>query len=107
MEEGVEQIEQKIKNKNIQIIWFDENINSNENQKMFKEIKKYVGSCLGYNNLEEGFKNYYSNNFIPIFSIISGKLWGRYLQIFKKNINKIINIPYASIFTSNKFKIYY
>ena len=71
---------------------------------MFKEIKKYVGSCLGYNNLEEGFKNFYSNNFVPIFSIISGKLWGKYLKMLKKNINKIINIPNASIFTSDRFK---
>ena len=104
MEEGVEQIEQKIENKNIQIIWFDENINSDENKKMINEIKKKVDSCLGYNNLEEGFKNFYSNNFVPIFSIISGKLWGKYLKMLKKNINKIINIPNASIFTSDRFK---
>ena len=104
MENNVEEIEQHIENKNAKVIWFDENINSVENQKMLKEIKLKVDSCLAYDNLEEGFKNFYSNIFVPIFTIVSGKLWGRYLQMFRKNINKIINIPYVAIFTSERFQ---
>ena len=104
MEDNVEEIEQHIENKNAKVIWFDENINSVENQKMLKNIKLKVDSCLAYDNLEEGFKNFYSNIFVPIFTIVSGKLWGRYLQMFRKNINKIINIPYVAIFTSERFQ---
>jgi hypothetical protein len=36
--------------------------------------------------------------------IISGKLFGRYIEKLKVNINKIINIPYTYIFTSLYFK---
>ena len=104
MEDNVEEIEQHIENKNAKVIWFDENINSLENQKIFNKIKFKVDSCLAYDNLEKGFKNYYSNIFAPIFTIVSGKLWGRYLQMFMKNINKIINIPYVAIFTSERFQ---
>ena len=75
---------------NIDIIWFDENITNSENKKYINDLKLIVNSCLSYNDLEEGFKNYYSNIFTPIFTIVSGKLWGRYLQLLKKNINKII-----------------
>ena len=89
---------------NIDIIWFDENITNSENKKYINDLKLIVNSCLSYNDLEEGFKNYYSNIFTPIFTIVSGKLWGRYLQLLKKNINKIINIPYTVIFTSKRFR---
>ncbi len=87
-----------------EIIWFDENINSSYNINIMKELKSLTNSLLTYDNLEAGFTKYYSNTFAPIFTIISGKLWGRYLQYFKKNINKIINIPYVVIFTSERFE---
>lgn len=87
----------------IDIIWFDENINNAFNTKIIILLKKSVNSLLIYDNLEEGFTNYYSNAFSPIFTIVSGKLWGRYLLFLKKNMNKIINIPYVVIFTSKRF----
>ena len=48
--------------------------------------------------------NFYSKTFNLIFTIVSGKLWGRFLQLFMANINKIINIPYVIIFTSQRFQ---
>ena len=69
-----------------------------------KKLKLLTNSLLTYDNIENDFNNYYSNTFVPIFTIVSGKLWGRYLQYFKRNINKIINIPYVVIFTSKIFE---
>ena len=88
----------------IDIIWFDENINNSENQKYLKQLKPLVRSFSTYANLEKGFNDFYTTKFISIFTIVSGKLWGKFFQMFKENINKIINIPYVVIFTSEKFK---
>ena len=89
---------------NIDVIWFDEKINTIQNQRILSKIKPLVNSCLTFENLEDGFNNYYTNIFSPIFTIVSGKFWGRYLYNLNKNINKIINIPYVVIFTSKRFK---
>ena len=92
-------------NNKIDLIWFDDNINSNYENKFYLEtINPILNSSAIYNNLEEGFNKYYSNSFNLIFTIVSGKLWGRYLQFFMENINKIINIPFVVIFTSQRFK---
>lgn len=88
----------------IKIIWFDEQINNHENQEILSKIKSYVNSCLTFDNLEKGFNMFYSHDFSPIFTILSGKLWGKYLDMLQKNMNKIINIPYTVIFTSKRFQ---
>ena len=92
------------KNSHIDAIWFDENINNSENKSYIEKIKPHLNSFSAYDNLEEGFSNFYSKTFNLIFTIVSGKLWGRFLQLFMENINKIINIPYVIIFTSQRFK---
>ena len=89
---------------NIKVVWFDENIKDNQIQIIIKQLEPLINSCSAYDNLKEGFSHYYSDSFSLIFTIVSGKLWGRYLQFFMKNINKIINIPYVIIFTSERFK---
>ena len=90
--------------KAIDIIWFDEEINTDENQNYIKEFQPLVNTLETYDNLEKGFDKFYEEKFITIFTIVSGKLWGRFLRMFKENINKIINIPWVVIFTSEKFK---
>ena len=90
--------------KAIDIIWFDEGINTDENQNYIKEFKPLVNTLEAYDNLDKGFDKFYEDKFITIFTIVSGKLWGRFLRMFKENINKIINIPWVVIFTSEKFK---
>jgi len=100
-------ISMKTSNNNIKVVWFDENINDIQNQIIIRQIEPLINSCSAYDNLEEGFSHYYSDSFSLILTIVSGKLWGRYLQFFMKNINKIINIPYVIIFTSESLKIYY
>ena len=90
--------------KAIDIIWSDEEINTDENQNYIKEFQPLVNTLEAYDNLEKGFDKFYEDKFITIFTIVSGKLWGRFLRMFKENINKIINIPWVVIFTSEKFK---
>ena len=91
----------------IDIIWFDENINNEENQDYLNSLNSSYKN-LGYNSLDEGFKNFYSkgngDDFKIIFVIVSGRLFGRYVRKLRENINKIINIPYTYVFTSSNFR---
>ena len=86
------------------VLWFDENINDEDNFEYLEKMKKKFVSVKGYTNIEEGFENYYVNDFSLIVTIVSGRLWGRYLSFFKKKINQILNIPYTIIFTSEDYK---
>ena len=94
--------------KNIKVIWLDEFIRSEENLDYLSRLKSYFSKSEGYALLNEGLENLYLNNenenFEIIMVIVSGRLFGRYLKEIKKNINKIINIPYTYIFTSTNFK---
>ena len=99
-------------NDNIRFIWFDEKIKEDENKKYFKRLRAINNNFKGYRSLDEGFRHFYKNTnnnenkneFRIIFVIVSGRLFGRYIKKIKENINKIINIPYTYIFTSNYFK---
>jgi len=93
----------------IEIIWFDENIDNQENQIYLKNLNS-IALTKGSDSLNDGFKCFYTkgkdekDNFRIIFVIVSGKLFGRYIKKLKENINRIINIPYTYIFTSNIYK---
>ena len=95
-------------NKDIKVIWFDEQINNEENKNFFNQVKPFFHKCEKYERLEEGFNNFYHINneddFKIIIVIVSGKLFGRYIKKIKNNINKIINIPYTYIFTSENYR---
>ena len=62
----------------------------------------------GCQTLDEGFNDFYhnenGNEFKIVFVVVSGRLFGRYIRKLKENINKIINIPYAYVFTSSNFR---
>ena len=90
----------------IQILWFDEKINNNENQIYFNQMKTSFRNFKGYNDLlDEAFEKFYDNSkFEIIYVIVSGRFFIRYIQKIKDNINKIVNIPYTYIFTSINFK---
>jgi len=92
---------------NIDLIWFDENINNIYNQESFNKLKTIFINSYGFQSLDDGFEHFYSKqkkNFKIILVIVSGKLFGRYTKKIKDNIKKIINIPYTFIFTSKNFK---
>ena len=46
----------------------------------------------------------FDNEFTIVFVIVSGRLFGRYVKKLKEKVNRIVNIPYTYIFTSNNFK---
>ena len=48
--------------KNIRVIWIDENINSNENQKYLKQLKNMSNDIKGYKLLDEGFESVCGKN---------------------------------------------
>ena len=89
----------------IKTIWIDEKINNDENKLYYHRLKTSFCNFKGYNDLvDEVFKLFYDENeFKIIYVIISGRFFGKYIQTIKDNINKIINIPYTYIFTSNYF----
>ena len=91
----------------LSLMWFDENIYDEYNQNCFNKLKSFFTNIKRFQSLDESFDNFYLNNnqrFKIIFVIVSGKLFGRYVKKIKENVNKIINIPYTFIFTSNNFK---
>ena len=95
---------------NLKIIWFDENIKEDENQEYLNKLKIAYHNIEGYKSLNDGFVNFYksndknANDFRTIITIVSGRLFGRYIKKLKENINKIVNIPYTYIFTSIHYR---
>jgi len=79
---------------NIKVIWFDELINDDYNQDCIKQLKSIFNNSQRYQSLDKGFDNFYKaykeneNEFEIIFVIISGKLFGRYIEKLKINIIK-------------------
>ena len=91
-------------NTTINILWFNENINNDENKLYFNRMKTLLKNVKGYNDLlDEGFVIFYKNNFEIIY-VISERLFGKYIKKINSNINRIINLPYTYIFTSSSFK---
>ena len=90
----------------LDIIWIDEKVFNSENQMYFEKMKlNYPNIKINlFDNLEEGFNNILSLEFISIFVIVSGRLYSQYYSKLKNNLNKIKCIPINLIFTSSNFK---
>lgn len=87
------------------VIWIDENIEEiGENLEYKEKLSKKFKFFEGFSILDICFKKLCSNDFDFIVTIVSGKLWGRYLSLLKNEINKIYNMPYTIIFTSENYK---
>ena len=93
--------------KNVDIVWFDENIKNYENQTYAKQLRPFFHSLSCYDCLEEGFFNFFMRDFRIIFTIVSGKLWGKYLKMLKEKKKSIVNIPYTIIFTSKYMSFWF
>ena len=85
------------------IFWVDQNIKNEENQKYCSQINSQYGyiveQFIDINSLFERMKLI---KFDIVIIIISGKLIGDYLTLFKKQIDLLSIIPNHIIFTNHK-----
>ena len=90
----------------LDIIWIDENVFNSENQSYFEKMKLcYPNIKINlFDDLEKGFNTILDLEFVSIFVIVSGRLYSRYYNKLKENLNKIRCLPINLIFTSSKFK---
>ena len=88
----------------IDLIWFDENSKSKNNQKILEQFKPLFNRFKEYTSIDEGFKELYKNEYKFIYLLISGRLFGKFIKKLKENLNEIIVFPYIIIFTSSKYQ---
>ena len=91
---------------NLDIIWIDEKVFNSENQSYLGKMKNDYPKIKiqVYDNLEKGFNEIMNLEFVSVFVIISGRLYSKFYQKLKNNLNNIKCIPINIIFTSIKFK---
>ena len=75
---------------NLDIMWIDQNIFNSENQSYLENMKiNYPNIKIKpFDNLDEGFKAILELEFISIFVIVSGRLFGRYIKKLKRILIK-------------------
>ena len=87
----------------INVIWFDENFDNEENTEYINELKDYKNLKIRcFKEIEEGMKYIKSIEFQETNIIISGKLYGKFIIKFKEELKDIYIIPKIIIFTKNK-----
>ena len=90
-------------NTNINIIWFDENYDNKENIKYLNELKEYHNlTTTCFNEIEEGIKFIKKIKFVETNIIISGRLYKKFINKFKKELKNIYIIPKIIIFTKDE-----
>ena len=88
-------------------VWIDQNINNEENKKYRTKLSGIIGlEIKPYDNVSVAIKYLKTLKFVPIFIIISGRLYPEFITNFKNNINIFTICPKIIIFTSNKQKFY-
>ena len=90
-------------NTNINIIWFDENYDNKENIKYLNELKKYHNlTTTCFKEIEKGIEFIKKIKFVETNIIISGKLYRKFINKFKKVLKEIYIIPKIIIFTKDE-----
>ena len=90
-------------NININIIWFDENYDNKENIKYLNELKEYHNLTITcFKEIEEGIKFIKKIKFVETNIIISGRLYRKFINKFKKKLKEIYIIPKIIIFTKDE-----
>ena len=88
---------------NINIIWFDQNYDNEENSGYIDELKQYHNFKIKcFKEIKEGMKYIKTIQFEETNIIISGKLYIKFIKKFKEEIKDIYIIPKIIIFTKNK-----
>ena len=87
------------------VIWFDENYDNEENTGYINELKEYHNLKIKcFKDIEEGMKYIKTIEFVETNIIISGRLYGKFIDKFKEELKDIYIIPKIIIFTKNKDK---
>ena len=85
------------------VIWFDENYDNEENTGYINELKGYHNLKIKcFKDIEEGMKYIKTIEFVETNIIISGRLYGKFISKFKEELKDIYIIPKIIIFTKNK-----
>ena len=85
------------------VIWFDENYDNEENTGYINELKEYHNLKIKcFKDIEEGMKYIKTIEFVETNIIISGRLYGKFIDKFKEELKDIYIIPKIIIFTKNK-----
>ena len=88
-------------------IWIDQNIDNEENKKYRIKLSHIIGlEIIPYDNISLALEYLKTLKFIPIFIIVSGRLYPEFIIAFKANIKIFTICPKIIIFTSNKQKFY-
>ena len=83
-----------------QIIWLDEKINSEENQKYLKILNNNFNNVIAFQKEQELFDIIENFQFEVLIIIMNGKNFSKYMNYILNN--SIYNIPVSIIFTKNE-----
>ena len=85
------------------IIWFDENYDNEENIGYINELKENTNLKIKcFKDIEDGMKYIKTIEFEETNIIINGRLYGKFIEKFKEEINDIYIIPKIIIFAENE-----
>ena len=87
------------------VLWVDQNIKNEENQKYCSEINSYEITVEQFIDINSLFERMKEIKFDIAIIIISGELIGNYLEKFKEEKKDLYIIPIHIIFTNNKYDI--
>ena len=90
---------------NLNVIWIDENIDSKENLQYQEELQYLkISNIKFFKNINVAIKNIRNLHFKEIKIILSGRLYSKFVLVFKEILTQIFVYPKIIVFTGNKEK---
>ena len=90
---------------NLNVIWIDENIDSKENLQYQEELQYLkISNIKFFQNINDAIKNIRNLHFEEIKIILSGRLYSKFVLVFKEILTQIFVYPKIIVFTGNKEK---
>ena len=87
------------------VFWIDSNVDNKENSGYLKELKNYKYLKINcFKDVKEAVNKIKTIEFEETTIIVSGRLYIKFIEIFKENLKDIYIIPKIIIFTKNKEK---
>ena len=90
---------------NLNVIWIDENIDSKENLQYQEELQYLkISNIKFFKNINDAIKYIRNLHFEEIKIILSGRLYSKFVLVFKEILTQIFVYPKIIVFTGNKEK---